>query len=190
MTKLDYLFKQYENILGWYKQSEEKAKFLVTLNTLVVGVVNGLVFIGADKVRAVQPLYTAPIWFLLALSGVALVGSYLFILRAIWPQHHKHDTALKASERMWFFGDIASMTREEHRKIVIDWTEQGQEQDIEATMIAQNHILSKNVWIKYEALNWAIAFTIVALVLLFALGITYGIAVANIPLQSTAGSGG
>jgi len=61
MTKLDYLFKHYENLLDWYKQSEEKGKFLVTLNTLVVGVVNGLVFIGADKVRAVGLLYTVPI---------------------------------------------------------------------------------------------------------------------------------
>ena len=82
MTKLEYVFKQYDNVLGWYKQSEEKAKFLVTLNTIVVGVVNGLVFIGADKVRAVRPLYTLPIWLLLALSGIALLGSYLFILLA------------------------------------------------------------------------------------------------------------
>jgi hypothetical protein len=99
MTKLEYLLKQYENILGWYKKSEEKAKFLVTLNTLVVGVVNGLVFIGADKIRAVRPLYTMPIWLLLALPGVALVGCYRFILRAMWPRHHSRDATLKASER-------------------------------------------------------------------------------------------
>lgn len=186
MTKLDYLLKQYENVLGWYKQSEEKAKFLVTLNTLVVGVVNGLVFIGADKVRAVRPLYTMPIWLLLALSGIALVGSYLFILRAMWPRHHARDASLKVSERIWFFGDVASLTRQDYRAAVVDWAEQ----DLEATMIAQNHILSKNVWIKHEALNWAIAFTIVALMLLFALGIAYGIAVANTPLQPAAGSSG
>lgn len=54
MTKLDYLLKQYETVLGWYKQSEEKASFLMTLNTLVVGVVNGLVFIGADNIRTVR----------------------------------------------------------------------------------------------------------------------------------------
>jgi hypothetical protein len=77
MTRLDYLFKQYQNVLGWYKQSEEKAKFLVTLNTVVVGVVNGLVFVGAAKVREVGLVYTIPIWVLLALSGVALIGSYV-----------------------------------------------------------------------------------------------------------------
>ena len=75
MSKLEYLFKQFETILGWYKQSEEKAKFLVGLNTLVVGVVNGLVFVGADKMRAVQGVYSVPIWLLLGLSGVALVAS-------------------------------------------------------------------------------------------------------------------
>jgi hypothetical protein len=178
MTRLDYLFKQYENVLGWYKQSEEKAKFLVTLNTLVVGVVNGLVFIGADKVRTVGLLYTGPIWVLLALSGIALVGSYLFILRAMWPRHRSHDASLPKSERMWFFGDVASMTRQDYGEVMVEWTER----DVERTMIAQNHILSENVWTKHEALDWATACTIVALILLFALGVAYGIAVANTPL--------
>ena len=186
MTKLDYLLGQYENILGWYKQSEEKAKFLVTLNTFVVGVVNGLVFVGAEKVRSAQLHYTMPIWLLLAVSGVALIGSYLFILRAMWPRHHSLDASLKVSERLWFFGDIASLTKQDYSAAVADWTEQ----DLEATMINQNHILSTNVWIKHEALNWAIAFTIVALIFLFGLGVAYGFAVANTPLQPTAGSGG
>jgi hypothetical protein len=186
MTKQEYLIKQYENVLGWYTQSEEKAKFVVTINTLVVGVVNGLVFIGADKVKTIRPLYTMPIWILLTLSGLALIGSYLFVLRAMWPRHHARDISLKASERIWFFGDVASMTRWEHRKAMGDWTEQ----NLEATLITQNYILSRNVWIKYQALNWAIALTIVALVLLFALGVAYAIAVANIPLQPTGLAGG
>src|SRR5262245_5523888 len=185
MSKLEYLLKQYENVLGWYKQSEEKAKFLVTINTLVVGAVNGLVFIGADKVRAARPFYTMPVWVLLALSGIALLASYLFILRAMWPRHHALDASLKPSERIWFFGDLASMTREDYNAAIHNWTEQ----HLEATMAAQNYILSKNVWIKHEALNWAIACTIVALVLFFALGLAYGIVVANTPLQPAAGGG-
>jgi len=178
MTRLEYLLAQYENIVGWYKQSEEKAKFLVTLNTLVIGVVNGLVFIGADKVKVVRLLYTIPIWLLLAISGIALLGSYLFILRAMWPRHHTRDVALNASERIWFFGDVASLTRQGFEAEIADWSEQ----KLEATLTVQNHILSNNVWLKHEALNWAIAFTIVALMLLFVLGIAYGIAVANTPI--------
>ena len=179
MTRLDYLFKQYENVLGWYKQSEEKAKFLVTLNTVVVGVVNGLVFVGADKVREVGRVYTIPIWVLLALSGVALAGSYVFILRTLWPRHHALDVSLKNSERMWFFGDVASMTRQDYGTAIAECSNE----DIEQTMIAQNHILAGNVWTKHEAINWAIVFTIVALILLFALGVAYGIAITNVPPQ-------
>lgn len=186
MEKLEYVYKQYENVLGWYKQSEEKAKFLVTLNTLVVGVVNGLVFIGADKVRTARLLYTLPIWLLLALSGIALIGSYLFVLCAMWPRHHALDTSLEASERIWFFGDIASMSRESHKQAMDEWSEK----NVESTMLAQNYILSKSVWTKHNALNWAIALTIMALVLLFALGIAYGIAVAKMPLQSISGNVG
>ena len=37
--KLEYLFKQFETILGGYKQSEEKATFIVGLNALPGGVV-------------------------------------------------------------------------------------------------------------------------------------------------------
>ncbi len=175
MTRLDYLLRQYENILGWYKQSEEKARFLVAVNTLVVGVVNGLVFVGADKIKSVRPLYTTPIWFLLALSGAALIASYLFVLRAMWPRHHSRGTSLKQSQRMWFFGDVASMSREDYTEAVSKWCEQ----DLEESIVAQNHILSRNVWTKHDALNWAIAFTIVALILLFGLGVAYGIAVAQ-----------
>lgn len=178
MTRLEFLFRQHEALVGWYKQSEEKGKFLVTLNTLVVGVVNGLVFVGAEKVKAVRSVYTIPIWVLLVLSGIALIGSYLLILRAMWPRHRSRNISLKDSQRLWFFGDVALMPMERHREIMAGWSEP----DLEATMIAQNYVLSKNVWIKHEALNWAIALSIGALVLLFALGVTYGFAVANAPV--------
>ena len=115
---------------------------------------------------------------MLALSGIALLRSFLFILRAMWTRHHSRDTALKDSERLWFFGDVASMSRADFRATISEWSEQ----DLEASMTVQNHILSRNVWVKHEALNWAVAFTIVALMLLFALGVAYGIAVADAPL--------
>ena len=181
MTKLEYLFKQFETILGWYKQSEEKAKFLVSLNTLGVGVVNGLVFVGADKMRAVQDVYSISIWLLLGLSGAALVGSYLLVLRAMWPRHHARDLSLSPVEKLWFFGDIAAMSKEEHRTAMAKWTEQ----DLEKTMVAQNYILSKNVWIKHEALNWAITLTIGSLILLFLLGSAYATAVSRGQLKPT-----
>jgi hypothetical protein len=181
MTKLDYLLKQYENLLGWYRQSEEKARFLVTINTLVVGVANGLVFVGADKVGAVRSLYVLPVWILLAGSGVALLASYVYILRALWPRHHAQIPATATpplDERLWFFGDVATMSRQAYGDALDAWTDQR----FETAIIAQNHILSKNVWIKHEALNRAILCTIVALVLFFCLGVAYGIAVTHMPL--------
>lgn len=175
MTNLEYLLKQYENILNWYKQSEDKGKFLVTLNTIIVGVVNGLVFTGADKINDVRPLYSQSIWLLLALSGITLVGSFIFILRAMWPRHHTMDKSLEPNEKIWFFGDIASMTKEEHKNLMDNWSDE----DLKKTLIAQNHILSNNVWIKFNALNWSIGLTILSLLLLLVLGITYGMGIAN-----------
>ena len=72
MTRLEYLFRQYDTLLGWYRQSEDKARFLVTLNTLVVGAINGLVFVGADHLQAVRSSYSTALWLTLGACGAAL----------------------------------------------------------------------------------------------------------------------
>jgi hypothetical protein len=66
MTRIEYLFRQFETIYEWYKRAEDKAGLLIGLNTLALGVVNGLVFVGADGIRAAQGLYTPVIGALLA----------------------------------------------------------------------------------------------------------------------------
>ena len=68
------------------------------------------------------------------------------------------------------------MSQDEHKKLMGQWSEE----NLEATMSAQNFILSKNVSIKFDSLNRAISLTIVSLILLFGLGIAYAIAVANL----------
>jgi len=177
MTRIEYIFSQYANILDWYKQSESKSNFLVTVNTLVVGVVNGLVFVGADKIIHAKNLYAGSnyVWLLAGLCGLSLVGSYLFILRAVWARHRGEVIELADKEKLWFFGHVASMSRDQHKKLVAGWSKA----NMEATMVAQNYILSRNVKTKYDSLNVAISLTIVALILLFCLGIAYAVAVAN-----------
>lgn len=135
-------------------------------------------FVGADKMRAVRDIYTIPIWLLLGLSGIALLLSFIFILRAMWPRHHARDPMLQNTEKLWFFGDVASLSRDVHRSTMDGCTEQ----DLEATMVAAIYNLSKNVWIKHNAINWAMAHTIAALIFLFGLGLAYAIAVVNMPL--------
>lgn len=186
MTRLEFLFQQYENILNWYKQSETKSSFLVTINTFVVGVVNALVFVGVDKVARVKDVYSFLVWSLLALCGLTLIASYLFILNAVWARHRGEVIKVSDQEKFWFFGHVASMSPDEYKKLMSQWSEQ----NLEATMSAQNFILSRNVSVKFDSLNRAISLTIISLILLFALGIAYAIAVANSPLQPTAGSGG
>jgi|RhiMethySRZTD1v2_1073278.scaffolds.fasta_scaffold320906_2 hypothetical protein len=177
MTRLDFLFQQYGNILDWYKQSETKSSFLVTINTLVVGVVNALVFVGVDKVAKVKGVYSLSVWSLLALCGLALIASYLFILTAVWARHRGEVIKLSDHEKFWFFGHLASMSQDEYKKLMTQWSKP----HLEATMSAQNFILSRNVRVKFDSLNRAISLTIISLILLFALGIAYAIAVANSP---------
>jgi hypothetical protein len=123
-------------------------------------------------------VYSTPVWLLLGLSGAALVGSYLYILWAMWPRHHVRTLTASAAENLWFFGDIAAMSKDEHRNAMSKWAEP----DVVAMLVSQNYILSKNVWVKHEALNRAILLTIAALVLLLALGLVYGVAMARGPL--------
>ena len=169
MSRLEYLKQQYEAILDWYKQSEGKAQFLVTINTVIAGIVNGLVFLAPEELTRARAVYTAPVSILLILSGLTLIGSCVFILRAVWARHRGPAPTLKPTERLWFFGDIAAMTREEHQALVREWSEE----QLEATMTAQNHILAGNVRRKFDALNLAISLTIASLILLFALGFAY-----------------
>ena len=171
MTKLEYLFAQLNTSLDWYKSCEEKAKYLVGLNTVIVGGVNSLVFVGAERTHATHAFYADVLVILLALAGIALVGSFVFVLRSLWPRHHARIQGLNIMERLWFFGDIASMTPTEHRAAMDRWTEK----DLENTMVVQNYILSTNVWRKHQALNRAIALTIGVLVLLLVIGVVHAV---------------
>jgi Family of unknown function (DUF5706) len=175
MTKIEYLFKQFETIHEWYKRAEDKAGSLIGLNTLVLGAVNGLVFVGAGEIRAAKDVYTPLIGGLLALAGLALVASYLQVLRAVRSRHDPGRIATEPVERLWFFGDIAAMSREQHREAMAGWDERS----LERSLLSQIHILSRNVAIKHTALNRAVACTVIALLSLLALGIAYGVAVAS-----------
>jgi hypothetical protein len=84
---LEYLSKQYDNFLDWYKISEGKATFLVTINTVVAGGVTALVFNEGSKLVNLLPVYRLPVFCALVLAGVALLASYGFILRAMWARH-------------------------------------------------------------------------------------------------------
>jgi hypothetical protein len=175
LNRLEYLNRQHENMLGWYRQSEEKARFVVTINTFAAGIINGLVFIAVDKISAAKAVYTTPFWVLLLFSGMTLIGSYIFILLAVWARHRGPEPALKDTEKLWFFAHIASMTQEQHRALIQSLAGE----HIEATMTAENHILAGNLKNKFDAVNWAISLTIVSLIVLFVLGVAYELTVVK-----------
>lgn len=167
--KLEYLNRQYGVFFDWYKQSEQKATFLVTINTFVAGVINGLVFLAPEKLTQAKAAYTAPVWMLLTFSGIASVGSLIFILRSVWARHRGSAPKLEPTQKLWFFGDLAKMGREDHQKLIKAMSEK----HMEDTMTAQNYLLACNVQKKFDALNIAISLTVVSLILLFALGFAY-----------------
>jgi hypothetical protein len=169
MTRLEYLNHQNEAILDWYKQSEEKARFLITINTVVAGIVNGLVFLTPSALAQAKTVYTAPVWILLILLSAALIGSCIFILLGVGARHHGTPLKLLPTDRLWFFGHIAGMTWDEYEKLVRGWSED----QMDATMTVQNYILAVNVQKKFDALNLAISLTVASLALLFALGFAY-----------------
>jgi hypothetical protein len=175
MTKIEFLFRQLDATVAWYKQAEDRGKFLIGLNALLVGVLDALIFVGTERIQAVRTAYTTPIWVLLGLVAAGLVASYSFIFFAMWPRHRSHDRATRPSEKLWFFGDVAQMTKGEHREAMATWDDDA----VVETLVSQNHILSSNVWAKHQALSWAMALTIATLVGVFALGVAYAIGVAG-----------
>jgi hypothetical protein len=159
--------------LTWYKQSEDKAKFLVTINTVVVGVVNGLVFVNGSKTQGVAGLLVGRVGILLFALGISLLLSFACVLRAVWARHHVLDKSRPNVERLWFFGDIAGMSHAQHANAIADLTDDNFPKHLEAMLVSQSHIFATNVWHKHQALNWAIVFTIIAVGLLFVLGVGY-----------------
>ncbi len=169
MGQLDYLFKQYDNILGWYRQAESKATLLHAINGALVAGISGLVFVNPERFNGLTVEYGKAIQVLLMLAAICVVLSYLFMLRAVWARHHGSEPVLEDRERLWFFGHVAAMPRETYKRLLKPFSEA----DIEATMIEQNHILSRNVTTKFSALNWAISLTIAAIILFFIMGVVY-----------------
>lgn len=173
MNQLEYLFKQYENILGWYHQAESKGALLHAINGALVAALSGLVFVGAEKFETLHLRYSQGITTLLILTSVCVLGSYLFMLKAVWARHHGRESPLTDNEKLWFFGHVAAMPRETYKRLLDPFFEA----NAVATMLAQNHILSRNVATKFDALNWAISLAIAAIVLFFILGMVYASAV-------------
>jgi hypothetical protein len=169
MDELDYLFKQHKNIVDWYKQAEAKSKFLHAINGLVAGIVNWLVFKG-DKAAPIQGIYKGWLLFLLYLVAICVIGSYGFMLQAVWARHHE-DKKLKLADdqKLWFFGHLAKMDHGEFKNLLDPFDPK----KIVASMLSQNQILSKNVKTKFDALNNAITLTTAALILIFLVGLLY-----------------
>lgn len=169
MGQLDYLFKQYDNILGWYRQAESKATLLHAINGALVAGISGLVFVNPERFNGLTVEYGKAIQVLLMLVAICVVLSYLFMLKAVWARHHGSEPVLEDKEKLWFFGHVAAMPRETYKRLLEPFSEA----DIEATMLASNHILSRNVITKFDALNRAISLTIAAIILFFIMGVVY-----------------
>mgnify|MGYP001593191701 CR=1 FL=1 len=166
---LSYLFKQHDSILGWYRQAESKATLLHAINGALVAGLSGLVFVSPERFNSLTVEYSKAIQVLLMLAAICVVLSYLFMLKAVWARHHGSEPVLEDKERLWFFGHVAAMPRETYKRLLESFSEA----NIEATMLAQNHILSRNVSTKFNALNWAISLTIAAIILFFIMGVVY-----------------
>ena len=184
MTKTDFLLRQVDSTLTWYKHSEDKAKFLVAINTAVVGVVSSLVFVSSDKAQVAGKILSSRVGPLLLVLGLSLLLSFMCILRAVWARHGILDRSLPDVRRLWFFGDVAEMSRQRYADAVGELTEQSLPSHLEAMLVSQSYIFSKNVLRKHQALNWAIVFTIMAVALLFVLGVVYA---DSIPTQASGG---
>ena len=169
MRQLDYLFKQYDNILGWYRQAESKTTLLHAIYGALVAGFSGLVFVSPERFNGLNVEYSKVIQVLLMLAAICVVLSYLFMLKAVWARHHGSEPVLNDKEKLWFFGHVAAMPRETYKRLLEPFSEA----NIEATMLAQNYILSRNVSTKFNALNWAISLTIAAIILFFIMGVVY-----------------
>lgn len=172
MTRHEFLTARLAETLAWYRHCEEKAKFVIAINTTLVSVFAGLVFVAGDK--RMQVLAPAPRgWVVLLLSSLAVcvLCALISVLRVLWARHSTVDTALPDVRRLWFFGDVAGMSRDDYTRALTTVEGAAFDADVEAMLVSQNHLLATTVLRKHRALNWANGFTMVALACLFLLGV-------------------
>jgi hypothetical protein len=156
----------------------------VSIDTAAVSVACGLVFVGADDAVFTVALLGEPVGILLLLLGLSIVLSFSCILIVLWARHDTRRSGLPEARRLLFFGDVASLTREQHADATASLTEASLPTHLEAMLTTQSHILSQNVLRKHRALNGAIVFTMSAVILLFVLGVAYA---AWLPHAAAAG---
>jgi Family of unknown function (DUF5706) len=184
MDKIEFLQRQLTQTVEWYSRCEEKAKFLVTIDTVVVSVASSLIFVGADDAASTDALLDGPVGLLLLSLGLSIALSFGCILIVLWARHDARRSDLPEGRGLLFFGDVAALSRDEHAEAVASLTEASFPTHVEAMLVSQSHILSRSVLRKHRALNGTIAFTMSAVMLLLALGVAYA---ASLPLMAAVG---
>lgn len=174
MTRLEYLLRQSEAVGEWYRRAEDKARFVIGLDTVLLGVVNGLVFVGAEEARAARVVRAA---------GRYPAGARRSRAGGLLPTGAAGGAFASRGPRRRGLADGADVVLRRYRGDEPRAASRGHgrldEAGFERSLISQNHVLSRHVAAKYVAVNRAAACGIVALLLLFALGLVYGWAVAG-----------
>ena len=167
ISKLDYLFKQYDNLLFWHKHVQDLSKFLFAVNAVVIGIINGLFFLSDEKFSDKVSGNENQAKILVLLCALTMLISFLFLFRSIWAMHRKKPDNLRPSEEIWFFGHIAELSFSEFTSRIEDWSP---DHALEA-LKSQIHIVSRHLKTRYDSINMGFTFTGISLLLLLAVGL-------------------
>lgn len=171
MRKREFLSGNHAELLAWYRHCEEKAKFIIAINTALVSVFAGIVFAGGGARMPATAIGNGGVAALLVMLGISVLASLLAVLRVLWARHYVVDTTLPEDMRVWFFGDIAGLSREAYARSIAAIPEDALDARVEAMLTSQVHILATSVMRKHRALNWAIGFTMAAVACQCLLGV-------------------
>lgn len=145
-------FSYHENIYlsDYIKTADTKASMVITLNGVVIGFV-------INKLRNVLSVFFQNFWFnaMLVVGGIALIFSYWFTLRLIFP-----NLSNKSGNGIIFWEDISKIELKDYYSKVKYYA------NILDEMIKQNYYLAKTATRKYNLLKFSFIFSYIGYILI------------------------
>ena len=186
---LDYARAVYGSVLGWYESADRKAQLILTIDGVFLSFLTGTLLSSPDDVAALVDGFGPETWTLLALMGVALLGSLgaalLCVISRLHTPDELHARLAAAGVRlddgstyppsaMWFFQLLAELdpVQAERRLLTVDAEF--------ATRAVANEVLqlAPRVRVKHRLVNIGFTLSVVTLVCFLAAGVSYVIRVA------------
>jgi hypothetical protein len=174
----------YDRVIGWYESAERKAQLILTLDGIFLSFLSASAFQKAGDLRETTDSFGPETWALLALMAIALLGSIVSAVTALFSRMYSDAEMEGYLERRgvqrdrpesyrpsvtWFFQDLAQLDPQ-----ALSATLLRADAGYAVSVLAENVVaLARNVVKKHRFVNWGFILAGATLVFFLAALVSY-----------------